>query len=147
MSTLHVLIPCPGIEPVSLAVKEQNPNHWATREFHIYIFKIFFSIMVYHSLLNTVPCDIQLDLVFIHSLCNSLCLLIPNSQSIPPLTPFPSKPQLCFLCLWVCFCFIDRFIYVIFWIPYVNVLYVFVFLFLICFTWYGNLWLHPCFCK
>ena len=27
-----ILVPCPGIEPGSLAVKVQSPNHWTTRE-------------------------------------------------------------------------------------------------------------------
>ena len=61
---------------------------------HIYIhtlFFIFFSIMVYYRLFNIVPCAIQQDLYpqqfFIHSTYNSLHLLIPNSQSIPPLLP------------------------------------------------------------
>ena len=47
---------------------------------HIYtFFFIFFSIMVYHRILNIVR-----TLLFIHSTYNSLHLLIPNSQSIPP---------------------------------------------------------------
>ena len=28
-----ILIPWPGIEPGSLAMKAQNPNHWTAREF------------------------------------------------------------------------------------------------------------------
>ena len=35
----------------------------------------------------------------IHSLCNSLHLLIPNSPSIPPLPPPPWQPQGSSLCL------------------------------------------------
>ena len=42
-----------------------------------------------------------------HSKCNGLHLPTPNSQSIP-LSPFcPSKPQVCSLCLRVCFCSVD----------------------------------------
>ena len=45
-------------------------------------------------------------LLFFHSICNSLYLLIPDSQWI--LSPSPS------LCLWVCFCFVDKFIHLLF---------------------------------
>ena len=51
-------------------------------------------------------------LLFFHSLYNSLHLLIPNSSSIPP--PIPWEPQVCSLCLWVCFYFVDKLICVIF---------------------------------
>ena len=43
--------------------------------------------MVYYRMLNIVPWAAQEDL-FTHSLCDSLHLLIPNSQCIPP-SPFP----------------------------------------------------------
>ena len=39
--------------------------------------------MVYHKILNIVPCAISRTLLFIHSIYNSLHLLIPNSQSFP----------------------------------------------------------------
>ena len=46
-------------------------------------------------------------LLFIYPVCNSLHLLIPNSQSIPlPRSP-PWQPQVCPLYLWVCFLFVD----------------------------------------
>ncbi|XDB61413.1 hypothetical protein AB1E18_014770 [Capra hircus] len=32
-SVCRILVPQPGIEPVSSAVKEQCPKHWTTREF------------------------------------------------------------------------------------------------------------------
>ena len=51
--------------------------------------------------------------LFIHSIYNILQLLIPNSQCIPPPPP-PWQPQVCPPCLWVCFCFIDQFISVMF---------------------------------
>ena len=31
----RILVPQPGIEPVPLAVKAWNPNHWTAREFPI----------------------------------------------------------------------------------------------------------------
>ena len=56
----------------------------------------------------------------IHSKCNSLHLLTLNSQSIllPHLPPW--RPQLSYPCLWVCFCFVDRFICAIFYIPHIS---------------------------
>ena len=55
-------------------------------QLHIYIFSIFFSVRIYHRVLNTVPCTVQ----FIHLVCNSLHLLIPDSQSHSPEPPSPS---------------------------------------------------------
>ena len=51
---------------------------------------IFFSIRVYHTILNIVPCVYSRTLLFIHPLYKSLHLLIPDSQSIPPLPLSPS---------------------------------------------------------
>ena len=52
--------PLPGIEPVPPAVRARSLNHWTAREIPIYtFFLIFFSIMVYHRLLNIVPCAIR----------------------------------------------------------------------------------------
>ena len=53
-------------------------------------------------------------LLFIHPMYNSLHLLIPKSYSIPPPPHPPWQPQVCSLCLWVCFSFVDKFIYIIF---------------------------------
>ena len=55
----------------------------------IHSFLIFFSIMVYHRILNTVLYAISRTLLFIHSIYNSLHLLTPNSYSIPPPTHTP----------------------------------------------------------
>ena len=43
--------------------------------------------MVYHRILNVAPSALQWTLLFIHSLCNSWCLLTPSSRSIPPRLP------------------------------------------------------------
>ena len=40
----------------------------------------------------------------------------PSLSLLPP----PWRPQVCFLCLWVCFCFVDGFICVIFWIQHIS---------------------------
>ena len=51
-------------------------------------------------------------LLFIHPTYNSFHLLIPNFWSIPPPSPLaPWQPQVCCLCLWVCFCLEDKFIW------------------------------------
>ena len=39
--------------------------------------------MVYHRILNIVPMLPCSTLLFIHSICNNLDLLVPNSQSVP----------------------------------------------------------------
>ena len=52
--------------------------------------------------------------LFILPMHNGLHLLIPNSQSTPPPPPPLWQPQVCSLCLWICFCFIDTFICVTF---------------------------------
>ena len=45
------------------------------------IYYTFFFTMVYHRILNIVPCTIKQDLV-VYSVCNSLHLLTPNSPSL-----------------------------------------------------------------
>ena len=85
---------------------------------YIYIHTLFFSYCF-------PACSIQRDSIqfpvlcsrtslLIHSKCNSLHLLTPNSLSIllPPLPPW--KPEVCSPCLWVCFCFVDRIICALF---------------------------------
>ena len=86
--------------------------------------------------LNIVPCAIQLDLVyqfasadpghwilspvlyswtlFICSLHTSFHLLVPNPNPTFFHPTFPWQPPAYSLCLWFYFCFIDRFIHVIF---------------------------------
>ena len=58
---------------------------------HLYMYMpsfSYFSMMVYHRIWNIAPCALHSrTLLFIHSIDNSLHLLIPNSQS---LTPYPS---------------------------------------------------------
>ena len=62
-------------------------------------FLIFFSIMVYHRILNIYPVLYSRTLLFIHPIYNNLRLLTPNFQSIPSLliteffdTPLNSAP-------------------------------------------------------
>ena len=56
---------------------------------YIHSFFVSFSIMVYHGILTIAPCALQQTLLLIHSLCNSLHLLIPASHSTPLPIPFP----------------------------------------------------------
>ena len=48
---------------------------------------VFFSITVYHKILNRFPILYTRTLLFISSLSNRLHLLTPNSQSSPPHPP------------------------------------------------------------
>ena len=58
--------------------------------------------------------------MFIHSKYKSLHLLTPYSQSIPQ-HPFSLwQLQVFSLCLQLCFCFVDRFICAIFYIPHIS---------------------------
>ena len=54
-------------------------------QLYIFFF-IFFSITVYHKILNSSELYSR-TLLFTHSIYNNLPLLIPNSQFIPPLPP------------------------------------------------------------
>ena len=64
--------------------------------------------MVYHRIWIYFPVLCSRTLLFIHSLYNSLHLLISNSQFIPPPPPPPWQPQACSPCLWVCVCFLNN---------------------------------------
>ena len=65
----------------------------------------------YYRILDTVPCAVSsMTLLCIHSAYDSLHLLTPQFQSIPPLCPRPRQPQVCCLCRWVYFCFVNKFI-------------------------------------
>ena len=78
--------------------------------FFVYVFP-FFHYGISEDIAYSSPFYTSMTLLFIHSIYNSLHLLIPSSLSIPPPPPPPWQPQVCPLCLWVCFCFIDRTIY------------------------------------
>ena len=53
---------------------------------YMHFFFIFFSIMVYHKILNIFHCAVYTRTwLFIHSIYNSLHLLVPSSQSSPSL--------------------------------------------------------------
>ena len=88
---------------------------------HIYTFYfIFFSISLsqdieHNSLCYTVgPCYLSI-------LCIIICICLsqtPNPSLLHPLSPW--KPKVCSLCLSVCFCFVDKFIYVILQVPHIS---------------------------
>lgn len=56
----------------------------------IYISFYIFSIIVSHRILYIFPCY-TIGYFFIHSIYNSLHLLSPNSQTIPPPSSYPLK--------------------------------------------------------
>ena len=77
--------------------------------------------------------------LFIHSKYKSLHLLTPYSQSIPQ-HPFSLwQLQVFSLCLQLCFCFVDRFICAIFYIPHISdsIVYLFFSFFLFFFIFLG----------
>ena len=85
--------------------------HSRLTQLYIYIL-IFLSIMVYPRRLDIVPVLNHRTLLFIQS--NSLHLPTQNSQATPcppPPLPLPIKSL---ISVWVCFCFVDRFICAIF---------------------------------
>ena len=82
---------------------------------HIHIYTFFIS---YHLPSCSIPVLYSRTSLLIHSKCNSLHLPIPKSQSMLPPPSAPRQPQVCSLCLGVCFCSVDRFICTIFTIFY-----------------------------
>ena len=69
-------------------------------------------------------------LFYIYSIHKNLHLLVPASYSIPPQHPHHWQPPVCSLCPWFYFCFIDRFICVLFYILPIKVI-----------MWYLSFWL------
>ena len=87
---------------------------------HIQTFlSMFLCIVLCHRILNIVPCAIQWDFVVYRSVFNSLHLLIPSSQSVPPCPSLPlASTSLFSLC--ICFCFIGKFICGMFQFPRIS---------------------------
>ena len=86
----------------------------------IYCF-IIFSIMVYHRILNIIPCAIQSDIVvYSYYSYPSLHLLIPNQQTFHSLSSYSLATRNLFLASVSCSCFIDMFICVIFQVPHTS---------------------------
>ena len=75
--------------------------------------------MAGHRVLSTVPCALQWGRLFLHPVYNSLHLLTPHPSAHPTLLP-AWQSQVCSLCPWVCFCFIDKFISVVVEIPHTR---------------------------
>ena len=84
---------------------------------HVYI---LFCILFYYGLSQEIGysslCCTHRTLLLIHSKCSSLHLPTPNSIWSLSLLPPPWQPLVCSLCLQVCFCFVDKFIHVLFFI-------------------------------
>ena len=79
-----------------------------------YFFRIIFHYGLSYDIKYSSLCYTVGPFCLIHSTYSGLHLLIPNSQYIPlPLPPLGNDKSV--LCPWVCLCFIDRFICVIFW--------------------------------
>ena len=70
--------------------------------------------MVYHWIVNIVPCPLSRTLFFVHSICNSLHLLTPTSQSLPYIIRsllattilFSMSMSLSLFCRWIYLCHI-----------------------------------------
>ena len=58
---------------------------------------------------------------FLLILCVMVCFSWPQSPT-PSLPHFPplGNHKICALCLWACFCFVNKFTCVIFWIPHMS---------------------------
>ena len=81
---------------------------------HKYTFLYSFPLLFITGYWIEFPVLYSRTLLLIHSIYNSLHLLIPKSQYSPLQPSFPlSTTSLFVLCLWVCFCFIDKFICVV----------------------------------
>ena len=82
---------------------------------NIYFFPIFSSIVAYYRMLNIVRCATQqvgpccLFCMWWLVSADPKLLIYPAPHCPPPLIAI-----VCFLCLWVCFCFVNKFIYIIF---------------------------------
>ena len=88
-------------------VKEEEIKFSSGGEVGYILFYILF-IVVYHRISNTVLC------FKLGSYCLSILLDLLTRTSLPNPQSLPLWQQVCFLCLWFCFYFIDKFICVIF---------------------------------
>ena len=114
-------------------------------QIHTFFF-VFFSILVYHRILNLVACAIQEDLVVYPPHARQFASANPQL----PVRPFPSPSLLLaplantrLFSMWVCFCFPGKFICVTFYI-HTQVIASGICLSLSDFTWYDNLQVQPC---
>ena len=99
--------------PASGVQQSDSAIHIHTHTYtHIYSLCTFSSIIGYHRVLSTAACTTQHVTVgrLLHTQ-QCVYILIPKAQAIPPKR---QQPQVCFLCLWVYFCFVNKFICVLF---------------------------------
>ena len=75
---------------------------------------IFFSILVYHRMLNIVPCAIQQDLVVYSFSVKYLASADPKLPIHPSPAPLPLGNHRSVFRVWVCFSFVDKFICAVF---------------------------------
>jgi len=99
-------------------------SFWNTAKLFIYIYVIYIYYFPLWFMIGSwiwSPVVYNGALFFTHSVYNKLHLLVSKSQSIvPPTSPPLSQPLVCSLCLWVCFCFIEKLIRIIFQIPHIS---------------------------
>ena len=63
------------------------PNSRVVQLYMCVLLLVFFSISIYHGVLNTAPCPVYRGTFPVHPVCNSLLLRIPDSQAILPAAP------------------------------------------------------------
>ena len=74
LKTWEILVPWPGIEPRPLAVKTQTPNPWTTREFHGFIYFLFYQLSTDTNWLFRGFCHYKVKVkVLVTQLCLSHC--------------------------------------------------------------------------
>ena len=82
-------------------------NFCCTAKWFSYTYIYYFSYLFHYCLLKNIecssPCHTVRTSLFIHPIYNSLPLLIPNSQSIPPQLSFSLGNPKCVLYICVCF--------------------------------------------
>ena len=111
-----LLLSLPLSHPPPIFYKNSKPHTLVLQLalfLNILLFFSLISITVYPRRLNIAPYATQWTLLSICLKCNSLHLLTPNSHPSHSLPP-PRPPQVCSLCLHVCFSSVDRLICAIF---------------------------------
>ena len=105
------------LQSMALQKSQTRLSNWAQKVTQLYTYRHFKKNILFHCGLSQ---DTEYSsLCYTVGLCclsiyNSLYPLIPNCQFFPPPRLSPLATTSLLWCLWVFFCFVDRFIYVIF---------------------------------